>query len=411
MSWSLVARDTIGAGDDVIVLADDPAPIALAAAEAAGARGSVRVAACTAEAERHLSAVLAGKATVFRAAPGDLSTDVVRAEAQLAATPPRSLAEARDVIEEARAHAQANPIIPAESADTVIAIGVLGRVPPAERRHAIEELYRVLRRGGTCVLYDAVSDEPLPARLAADPAMPAVMQELELLSAMEDAKFHGLTIEHWPDEPDAVFEGIECRRIAIMAHKGKEGICRDGLQAVVYLGPFKVVEDDDGHVIRRGQRFAVCKKTFGVYQRPPYLGMFANLEPPEEVPDEQAPLWDPAHPSTRSPSETKGLTRSAAAVPPPAAGATGEAYAARAVWLTPDGRVRRQARVTHRYRGYFESYEEAESTARTVFEDASRYEVYRISMQEALEHMAKTGRQAACPVTKGPGGGRDGARR
>ncbi len=403
MSWTQRVREVVDAGADVIILADGAAPLALAAAEAAGPQGSARVAAWSPEAEGDLGAALAGKATVFRAVPGDLSTDVVRAEAQMAQSPPRSLAEARVLLEGVDAQASADPIVPAESADVVIAVGVLGHVAPGERARAIAECYRVLRRGGKCLLVDTVSDEPLPARLAADPAMPAVMQEFELLAAVESAKFHGLSIREWPAEACATFEGIECRQIAVVAHKGKEGVCRDGLQGVVYLGPFKVVEDDDGHVIRRGERFAVCKKTFGVYQRAPYAGMFAYLEPVVDVPEEQAPLWDPRRPGVRSPSETKGLTVAAPVASAAPTAAMGDAFEARAVWLTPEGKVRRQARVTHRYRGYFETYEEAESTARKVFEDASRFEVFRVSMQEALEHMAKTGRQVACPVAK-PGG-------
>jgi len=72
MSWTQRVREVVDAGADVIILADGSAPLALAAAEAAGPQGSARVAAWSPEAEGDLGAALAGKATVFRAVPGDL---------------------------------------------------------------------------------------------------------------------------------------------------------------------------------------------------------------------------------------------------------------------------------------------------------------------------------------------------
>ena len=33
---------------------------------------------------------------------------------------------------------------------------------------------------------------------------------------------------------------------------------------LIYRGPFREVVDDDGHVLRRGVRTAVCEKTFGL---------------------------------------------------------------------------------------------------------------------------------------------------
>jgi len=75
---------------------------------------------------------------------------------------------------------------------------------------------------------------------------------------------------------------------------------------VIYRGPFKKVEDDDGHVFHRGQRIAVCDKTFLLLQREPYEGMFEPVEPLIEVPLEEAVAFDCRRSVRRHPRETKG---------------------------------------------------------------------------------------------------------
>ncbi len=77
--------------------------------------------------------------------------------------------------------------------------------------------------------------------------------------------------------------------------------------AVVYRGPFKKVEDDDDHVYYRGERMAVCDKTFRLLQNEPYGDQFEFVEPLETVPLEKAERFDCSHPKHRHPRETKGL--------------------------------------------------------------------------------------------------------
>jgi hypothetical protein len=101
--------------------------------------------------------------------------------------------------------------------------------------------------------------------------------------------------------------GIEFRSITVVAYKGKEGACWDRKQAVVYRGPFREVRDDDGHVLPRGKRVAVCDKTFRIYSRAPYKEHFAFVEPLEPVPMEEArPFPCGASTLLRDPRETKG---------------------------------------------------------------------------------------------------------
>ncbi len=63
----------------------------------------------------------------------------------------------------------------------------------------------------------------------------------------------------------------------------EEGECWDHNEAVIYRGPFREVRDDDGHVFRRGQRVAVCRKTFEILTREPYEAHFEAVTPLEAV--------------------------------------------------------------------------------------------------------------------------------
>ena len=94
--------------------------------------------------------------------------------------------------------------------------------------------------------------------------------------------------------------------MTVEAFKGKEGPCWERKQAVVYRGPFKEVLDDDGHRMERGQRYAVCDKTFQIYRREPYRDSFDFIEPREDVPIEEAAPFDCSRTVERHPRETKG---------------------------------------------------------------------------------------------------------
>lgn len=106
--------------------------------------------------------------------------------------------------------------------------------------------------------------------------------------------------------PWRTVEGIEFRSVTVLAYKGKQGPCWERNQALIYRGPFKKVEDDDGHTYRRGDRIAVCDKTFRLLQQAPYEGMFAAIEPREDIPLEQARPFDCRRNAKRDPRETKG---------------------------------------------------------------------------------------------------------
>ena len=98
----------------------------------------------------------------------------------------------------------------------------------------------------------------------------------------------------------------EFERVAVEAWKGKQGPCFERNQAVVYKGPFKAVLDDDDHHITRGERHAVCDKTFQLYKKAPYREHFEFIEPLTPVPAESALPFDCDRSALRHPRETKG---------------------------------------------------------------------------------------------------------
>jgi hypothetical protein len=75
---------------------------------------------------------------------------------------------------------------------------------------------------------------------------------------------------------------------------------------VIYRGPWKRVEDDDGHTLVRGQRVAVCDKSYEILTSGPYAGDTVGILPRVRVPDADREPFDCARARTREPRESKG---------------------------------------------------------------------------------------------------------
>lgn len=241
----------------------------------------------------------------------DLALDLNRLAHQLRDQPVRDPADwlaLRSAEERLR---KQQPMIASDSVDCVVSNCVLNLVRQQDRRQLFSEIFRVLRRGGRAAISDIVSDEDVPHHLQQDSTLwsgcvSGAFREDRFLQAFEDAGFHGIEIASRQREPWQTIEGIEFRSVTVVAHKGKQGPCLERNQAVIYRGPFKKVEDDDGHLYHRGQRMAVCDKTFHLLQKEPYTGMFDFLEPRQMVPHEEAASFDCRRSARRDPRETKG---------------------------------------------------------------------------------------------------------
>ena len=204
------------------------------------------------------------------------------------------------------------PMIGTGTVDVVVSNCVLNLVQNSDKKQLFGEIHRVLKRGGRAVISDIVSDEDVPAELQNDPELwsgciSGSFREDLFLKAFEEAGFYGVRILERDDKPWRTVKGIEFRSVTVEAFKGKEGICLEHNQAVIYKGPFKEVLDDDGHRIKRGVRQAVCDKTFQIYTREPYRSHFEPVPPRKAIPLAMAEEFHCGRTEPRHPRETKGL--------------------------------------------------------------------------------------------------------
>jgi arsenite methyltransferase len=242
----------------------------------------------------------------------DMALDVDLLDQELARQPVASteaLLRAGALADELR---RTRPLIADESVDVVVSNCVLNLVDGQEKGRLFREIHRVLRSGGRAVISDIVSDEEVPLELQRDPELwsgciSGALTEGGFLAAFEAAGFYGIRILERQAEPWRTVSGIEFRSLSVEAFKGKEGICLERRQAVVYKGPFREVLDDDGHRMQRGERYAVCDKTFRLYQREPYRQSFEFIAPLAEVPLAEAQPFDCSRTTLRHPRETKGM--------------------------------------------------------------------------------------------------------
>ncbi len=246
-----------------------------------------------------------------RARIQDLALALDEVEAYLAAHPVRNaqqLAEFEAFTDRLRAEA---PLIPNDSVDVIVSNCVLNLVKDTEKEKLFAEMYRVLKRGGRVAISDIVADEDVPAALKRDPelwsgCLAGALREDRFLAAFERAGFYGITVAKYDEKPWQTVRGVEFRSLTVTARKGKEGPCLERKQAVLYKGPWKKVEDDDGHVLERGRRMAVCDKTYRLLTREPYAADIVAVPPRKEVPLRRARGFVCTGAAYRDPRETKG---------------------------------------------------------------------------------------------------------
>jgi arsenite methyltransferase len=284
-------------GETVLDLGSGGGKICYIAAQIVGRAGRVIGVDCNDEmldlARRHQPAVaerLGYDVVEFRRGLiQDLRLDLDLLAEELARQPvnsPERWLELRSLEESLR---QERPLIADASVDCVVSNCVLNLVRRQDRAQLLAEVYRVLRDGGRAAISDIVADRDVPEGLRQDARLwsgciSGAFREDQFLEAFAEAGFHGVRIAERGSEPWREVEGIEFRSLTVVGYKGKQGPCIDRQQAVIYRGPFKNVEDDDGHVFTRGRRTPVCEKTFKLLAREPYQGNFEPVARREETP-------------------------------------------------------------------------------------------------------------------------------
>jgi arsenite methyltransferase len=244
----------------------------------------------------------------------DLALDFDAAQRWLDANPIANVEQIANFEAECDRLRQEQPLISENSVDVVVSNCVLNLVRPEDKQQLFTEIYRVLKRGGRAVISDIVCDEPPTEKILNDPdlwsgCIAGAFLEDEFLEMFAQAGFYGIKILSRQSEPWQTIDGIEFRSLTVEAFKGKDGLCWEQNQAVIYQGPWKEVLDDDGHTYIRGKRMAVCEKAFKILTNPngPYHGEFIPVEPYQEIPLEQAQPFDCSRDVIRDPRETKGV--------------------------------------------------------------------------------------------------------
>lgn len=205
---------------------------------------------------------------------------------------------------------QQQPMIADNSVDLVISNCVLNLVAEEQKAQLISEIFRVLKPGGRVAISDIVSDESVPQEMKNDPALwsgciSGAFHEKGFLDAFVDTGFIAVAYDKWEAAAWRVVDNIEFRSVTLTAVKPSPEACLDKGHAVIYKGPYASVTDDEGHVYPRGERMAVCERSFKVLTEGVYADHFIGISPARE----KTPQAFCAAPGTRRPaSESKGGT-------------------------------------------------------------------------------------------------------
>ncbi|MHB1286119.1 MAG: methyltransferase domain-containing protein [Leptospirales bacterium] len=238
----------------------------------------------------------------------DLSLDLELMDSYLAAHPIGTVSDflAFQAWQETQRSEQ--PLIPSESIDLVVSNCVLNLVRDSDKEKMVREIVRVLKPGGRVALSDIVSDEEVPDALKKNPelwsgCLSGAFREDLFLRVFEEAGLAGIRIDAWGGDPWKTISGIEFRSVTLTAFKPLGTECLDRGHAVIYRGPFKETRDEEGHIFPRGERIAVCERTYRTLMEGPYRDDFIGIAPEK--------LWEGrkwcAPPGTRrSSQETKG---------------------------------------------------------------------------------------------------------
>ena len=249
-----------------------------------------------------------------RAKIQDLALDLDALNEWIVKNPITSVQQMMELEAECDRLRRETPLIATDTVDVVVSNCVLNLVKPEDKQQLFSEIFRVLKRGGRAVISDIVCDELPTQAIMDDPdlwsgCISGAFLETEFLEMFENAGFHGIEILVRQEEPWQVIDGVEFRSLTVRAYKGKQGECLEHHQAVIYKGPWKSVQDDDGHTLVRGARMAVCAKTFGLYTDPngPYSNAVIGIEPYAIVPNAEANAFSCNFDSFRDARQTKGL--------------------------------------------------------------------------------------------------------
>jgi SAM-dependent methyltransferase len=304
-------------GDVVLDLGSGGGKVCYMAAQLVGPSGRVigvdmndEMLALARKHQREMARRLGGDRVVFlKGYIQDLALDVAATERHRAEHPVCSAEDRLRLEDWQDRQRREQPLIPDASVDLVISNCVLNLVRDVDKQRLVREIFRALKPGGRVAISDIVSDETVPVSLRNDPALwsgciSGAFQEQAFLQVFADVGFLAVGYDKWEAKPWRIVHGIEFRSVTLTAVKGDGSPCLDYGHAVIYRGPFATVTDDEGHVFIRGQRMAVCERTFRFLTEGPLKNDFIGITP-ASLRNPPAPWCMPAG-TVRTAAETKG---------------------------------------------------------------------------------------------------------
>ncbi len=141
----------------------------------------------------------------------------------------------------------------------------------------LADAHRTLQPGGKLRVHILTADRPLAGEPLSLPGPAARVKHVpvdrELLGALEDAQFAGLTLTTFRAAPCFKIGDVEMRETMIVCQKPT--VAANGEERlVVYKGPFLQVTDDEQRTYRRGDRVAIPLTAWESLQRSPLADQF-----------------------------------------------------------------------------------------------------------------------------------------
>lgn len=216
----------------------------------------------------------------------NLAVDLEASDRYLAESPISNSTDLQNYRSWQAEQCQNSPLIKDNSVDLVVSNCVLNLVSDSDKQQLLREIFRVTKPGGRVAISDIVSDEVVPDHLKADPELwsgciSGALQETDFMQSFVEVGFQAVELEKWEVEPWQTVDMLEFRSVTITATKPKSTQCLDKGHAVIYRGPFSEVYNDDGHFFPRGERIAVCERTFELLTKGPYKDAFIGIVPAE----------------------------------------------------------------------------------------------------------------------------------